>query len=100
LREEKKDLTLPAVAAPKPVSSTSDEPVKKPLLPAERILTLIFVFTTGAAFAWNTYSKRTARRDKEHVMQAVLTMRDRNDRIFSSMREEFEFMVQNLDEKL
>jgi 2-hydroxy-3-keto-5-methylthiopentenyl-1-phosphate phosphatase len=33
------------------------------------------------------------------VLQEVAFVRDKNDKIFSAMREEFEQMVQDLDEK-
>ena len=101
MTEVSKDLTLPAVAKPKPAAAVDDTAVA----PApsgfgvEGYLLVLFALMLGGMVAWNRYSRKTIRRDKEKLLQAVLEVRDKNDRIFSAMREEFEQLVQNFDAK-
>lgn len=99
IRESEKELNLPAVA--KPVKGAKPgEVVEVPgFFTTERILLLIFSFIIGVLTTLHIQRKKTIDRDRLHVLQEVAAVRDKNDKIFSAMREEFEQMVQDLDEK-
>ncbi len=99
--EVTKDLTLPAVLKPKAASVADETPVASTSsgFGIAGYLLVLFALITGGLIAMNMYSKKTAKREKEKLLQAVLEVRDKNDRIFSAMREEFEQLVNNFDEK-
>lgn len=94
------DLNLPFVAAPKPASASTDETAPAPSgFGAGGYLAVLFALITGSLIAWSLYSRKIAQREKERLLQAVLEVRDKNDRIFSAMREEFEQLINDYDEK-
>lgn len=100
-QEASSTLTLPAVAAPKAASDTTDTSTT-PAPSGFGLAGFIAVFLAllaGGVIAWNMYSRKTVAREKEKLLAAVLEVRDKNDRIFSAMREEFEQMINNFDEK-
>jgi hypothetical protein len=99
IRESEKELTLPLVA--KPVKGAKPgEVVQAPgFFTTERILLIIFAFIIGVLATINFYRNKGVQADRLHVLQEVAFVRDKNDKIFSAMREEFEQMVQDLDEK-
>ena len=99
--EVAKDLTLPAVAKPKPAASTDTTAAQTTSsgFGFEEYLLIAFALLLGGLFAWSKYTRKTAGREKEKLLQAVLEVRDKNDRIFSAMREEFEQLVQDFDPK-
>ncbi len=99
IRESEKDLNLPVVA--KPVKGAKPgEVVEAPgFFTTERILLLIFAFVIGVLTTLNIQKRKHVDSDRLHVLQEVAAVRDKNDKIFSAMREEFEQMVQDLDDK-
>lgn len=101
VKEVGADLTLPAIAKPKPPVSAEEAAAQQ--TPSgfgiTGILSVVLALFVGGLFAWNLYTRKLAHREKELLLQAVLEVRDKNDRIFSAMREEFEQMINNFDEK-
>lgn len=96
MREATRHLTIPAVAKPVPVDENAPKQSSNTL---EHILVLVLALTSGAGLAWNMRSRKEAVAIEARVLSRVLAVREKNDRIFSAMREEFEQMVQNMDEK-
>ncbi len=99
--EAKKDLTLPLVAKPKGAAAAEEaapQPTQSGFGYAGYGLVL-FAIIIGALFTSLTVAKKNMRKEKEKLLQAVLEVRDKNDRIFSAMREEFEQLIQNFDIK-
>lgn len=97
VREAVRHLTIPAVA--KPAAQDSATPAPQGSNTIEHIVVVIFAITCGAMFAWNMRSKKEREADRARILSRVLEMREKNDRIFTAMREEFEELVQGLDEK-
>ncbi len=99
--EASADLDLPLVEKPKPASATTDAvPVSNNgfgLLGA--ITAILLALIVGGLVTWNMYIRNTFKSEKAQLLQAVLEVRDKNDRIFSAIREEFEQLIQNLDPK-
>ena len=99
IRISEKDLTLPAVA--KPIPKGSEPPVveKVTIWTIERILLIILALIVGGVLTSNYYARKKTVDDKAKLLQAVLEVREKNDRIFAAMREEFEQMVNDFDER-
>jgi hypothetical protein len=97
-RESERELTLPAVTKSSK-GGKGEEVVVPSFFSTERILLLLFTFIIGILSTINYYSKKNATAQKLHILSEVAQARDKNDKIFSAMREEFEQMVQDLDEK-
>lgn len=93
-----KDITLPEV-----IKSTTkkgeEEEEAPPIFTVERILALIFAFIIGGLVSWNMYYRKQVQRQRMIVLRSVAEIRDKNDKIFSAMREEFEQMVNDFDAK-
>jgi hypothetical protein len=99
VREVQRDLTLPKVEKAK--GKGEEEAVAAPTSPwtAERILVILFAFSLGAVVTWALNVKKTNDKDRILILQEVLAMREKNSRLFQAMREEFEQMVSDFDEK-
>lgn len=98
--EVTKDLTLPVVTKPKPVVKAEEAPVVVSSgFGVEGYLLVLCALIIGALITGKIYTGKGTQREKEKLLQAVLEVRDKNDRIFSAMREEFEQLVNNFDEK-
>lgn len=93
--EASKQLNLPKVA--KPISA--DTPVQPPFWTMERILLILFSMIIGGLIAWIFYVRKNAENQKVMLLRRVHAMGDKNDRVFSAMREEFEAMINDLDPK-
>lgn len=99
VREVQRDLTLPKVEKAK--AKGEEEAVVAPASPwtAERILVILFAFGLGAVVTWALNMKKTNDKERILILQEVLAMREKNSRLFQAMREEFEQMVSDFDEK-
>lgn len=101
MKETAADLTLPFVAKPKPITPASETPAPTSsgfgLMAV--IITVLLAITIGALVMWNIYTRKIMRRQKEELLATVLEVRDKNDRIFSAIREEFEQLINNFDPK-
>lgn len=96
MRAAKAHLKIPAVA--KPTDGTeSAKPATNSIF--EHIALVLLVIAFGVYIAWNMRGKTDAQLDRERIVRHVTEIREKNDRIFSAMREEFEALVQNFDEK-
>jgi hypothetical protein len=96
-RDVAKEFTLPLIV--KPSGKGAEEEEKESPWNSERILTIIFAFVIGALSAIMVYTRNQAAREKERLIDRISAMSDKFDRIFASMREEFEQMVEDFDEK-
>lgn len=97
-RVAQKEITLPVVVKTS-LKKGEEEVEKVPFWTIERILTLFFAFIIGALVSWNMYYRKTVQRQRMLVLREVAVVRDKNDKIFSAMREEFEQMIQDFDER-
>ncbi|MFZ2719761.1 MAG: cohesin domain-containing protein [Minisyncoccia bacterium] len=96
VRETKKELTLPAVVKK---GKVEEEVVKESPWTIELFVMILFALIIGAVASWNVYVRKMAAQEKLRILQQVSVVRDKNDKIFSAMREEFEEMVNDLDEQ-
>jgi hypothetical protein len=63
------------------------------------VLVLILALGAGAGAAWNMRARKESVALEARILSRVLAVREKNDRIFSAMREEFEQLVQDMDER-
>ena len=93
----KRTLTLPAVA--KPVSK--DDAPTAPTNPSiwEHLLVLLLALITGSVLTINNQMRKAAIAERARILAHVLVVREKNDRIFTAMREEFEQMINDFDPK-
>lgn len=98
VREVTKDLELPAVAKPTPKKAGESEE-KESFITVERVLLLLFAFGIGALVMWSMQLRKARDEEKARILREVSQVRDKNDKIFSAMREEFEQMVSDFDER-
>lgn len=99
VRAVTKTLTLPAVV--KASSKAVAEEVPPPVSPwgFQLFFILFLMAAISAMIAWTMYGRKIAQKEKVELLRMVVELRDKNDRIFSAMREEFEQMVNNLNKK-
>jgi hypothetical protein len=98
VREVAKQFTLPKVEKPKPPGEEDAAPVASGSL-WERILLVIFALAIGGIFAQGYYARKGYAAEKAKLLKRVIEASDKNDRVFSAMREEFEQMINDLDDK-
>lgn len=96
VREKKKEVTLPAVVKK---GKVEEEVAKESPWTIELFMMILFAIIIGAVSSWNVYMRKMTAQEKMRVLQQVSVVRDKNDKIFSAMREEFEEMVNDLDEQ-
>lgn len=65
----------------------------------DRILNIIFAFIIGGLVAWMRFTKKNREQIQSRLISRIAEVNDRNDRVFSAMREEFEQMVHDLDKR-
>lgn len=95
VREATRRLTLPLVE--KPLAEGEGQPQGSNML--EHILVVVLALALGGAVAWNMRMRKEHDTGQARLLNRVVEVREKNDRIFSAMREEFEQMVQDFDEK-
>ncbi len=98
VRSVQKDMVLPLVAKPVPKSDVPLAP-PAPLFTIERALLVIFSIIMGAIAMSNYKARKRQVEVKAKILDAVLKVRDKNDKVFSAMRDEFEQMVNDFDER-
>lgn len=96
MREVKKEVTLPAVV--KGGKAAEEVPIQSTFT-WERVLMVLLALVTGIVITLMRNLKKKVQADHSVVLQGVLAVREKNDRTFQAMREEFEEMIQNLDPK-
>jgi len=98
VREVKKEMTLPVVVKAN-AKAAVEEVEKPPVWTSERIVLLLFAFIIGGLTTWIFYTRSLAFTEKDRLLHRVAEIADRNDRVFTAMREEFEQMINDFDEK-
>jgi hypothetical protein len=96
MREASGEFTLPAVVKK---GKGEEEVEKPPFFTIERILLILFAMALGGLLTWNMHLRKGSLRERMRILAEVATLRDKNDKIFSALREEFEQMVHDLDER-
>lgn len=97
-RDIKKELTLPKVNKPTP-KGKEEEKETPPFFTFEKVLAVLAAIGVGAMATIHYNAKKNHEKEKERILHEVTLVRDKNDKIFSALREEFEDLVNNLDEK-
>ncbi len=92
-----KQLTLPKVA--KPSAKGSGEAEAPPTWTWERILLIIFALAIGAMGTMMVQSQKIIQQERATILNAVLALREKNDKVFGAMREEFEQLINDFDER-
>lgn len=101
MREASSTLDLPKVATPVSAADASASGTAAPSSPwtIDRILNILFAFVLGAVYTWMRYSRKTAQQNRLNILKRMAEVGDKNDRVFSAMREEFEQMVNDFDKR-
>lgn len=87
----KRQFELPKVLKPSAKGSEDEGP--PPIFTIERILTILFALAVGALTVMLMQNKKKMQQDKSVVLSAVMELREKNDKVFGAMREEFEQLV-------
>jgi hypothetical protein len=99
MTESSNTLTLPKVAKPKADASGTTPPPASGGSIFERVLLIIFAFVIGGLFAWMRFTRKKDDQYKAMILQRIAEAREKNDRVFSAMREEFEQQINDFDKK-
>ncbi len=97
MTEEKKTLNLPKVDNPNAKDATTAAPASG--WGFDRILSIILAIVVGALIMWIRNSKKTTEQLRLELLKRIAEANDKNDRVFSAMREEFEQMINDFDPK-
>lgn len=92
--EVKKELDLPKVE-----KANKKEEAPPSVWTWERILLILLAVSTAGLGTSLYYTKKNAQEEHSKILRDVIAVRDKNDKVFAAMREEFEQMVQDFDEK-
>lgn len=92
--EVKKELDLPKVE-----KANKKEEAPPSIWTWERILLILLAVSTATLGTSLYYTKKNAQEEHSKILRDVIAVRDKNDKVFAAMREEFEQMVQDFDEK-
>jgi hypothetical protein len=95
--EASKILKLPKVDPPLAAGETA--PAQTGFWTIERILLIILFMLFGGLITWLMRTRNQIATQKALLLHRVAEVGDRNDRVFSAMREQFEQMIKDLDEK-
>lgn len=92
--EAKRDLELPKVE--KANKKGEEAP---PIWTWERILLVLLAISTASLGTSLYYTRKNAQEEHSKVLREVISVREKNDKVFAAMREEFEQMINDFDEK-
>lgn len=95
MREATRTLTLPKVEKPRP----EGEVPPQPFWTWEKFVIILLVFLLGMFIAWNQNLRNAILTERAKLLHRVVETGDKNDRVFSAMREEFEHLVNEFDPK-
>jgi hypothetical protein len=100
LTEASRTLDLPKVES-KTAQADASANVCAPTSPwsFDRILTILFALVIGGLGAWIRFTKKSVSEAQSRLLSRIAEVIDRNDRVFSAMREEFEEMVTTLNNR-
>ena len=99
MTEASKTLDLPKVAKPSKDGTTAAPAAPQSFWSIERILLILFAFAIGGLITWMRMTKKDIEQKRAAILQRVAEAREKNDRVFSAMREEFEALINNFDKK-
>jgi hypothetical protein len=98
VREASATLNLPFVA--KPSAKGAEEQATGSATPLWMILLLVGLgIAVGALGGWNVYTRKNVQKAQALFLLEIAAIREKNDKVFAAMREEFEQMVDALDEQ-
>lgn len=97
VREVTKQMELPVVVKVDP--KAAEEEGQDSGFRYEWIIISLLTFGIGGLVAWHLRSKRAIEEEQMLVLKRVIEIRERNDKIFSAMREEFEQLISDFDER-
>jgi hypothetical protein len=95
VREVEKQLELPFVDVPKPKGA--EEETKESGFRIEWIVIALFAFIIGGLAAWQMQMRKTIQKEQTRILERVIQARERNDKVFAAMREEFEQLIHDFD---
>jgi hypothetical protein len=98
MQEATTQLTLPKVDKPVAVATDAAAPAAGGIN-FGLIFSIVFAFIIGILATWNSYLRKGVVAERAKILKRVAEVGDKNDRVFSAMREEFEQMVSDFDEK-
>ncbi|HUO50726.1 MAG TPA: cohesin domain-containing protein [Candidatus Paceibacterota bacterium] len=100
VRVESAMLNLPKIDKPKSTDAgTTPAPASSSWFSFDRILVVLFAFVIGALVTWIRSTKKLMEQKRQEILDRIAAMGDKNDRVFSAMREEFEQMINDFDKK-
>lgn len=88
-------MTLPKVEKPR----AEGEAPPQPFWTWEKFIIILLVFLLGMFIAWNQNLRNKILTERARLLHRAVEAGDKNDRVFSAMREEFEALVNNFDPK-
>ncbi len=98
LREVSKEIELPLVEKIDPKAAaeatTTDTGFR-----FEWVVIALFAAAIGGLVAWQMQMKKAVQAEQSQILQRVIEIRERNDKVFAAMREEFEQLINDFDEK-
>lgn len=95
--EATKSLKLPKVD--KPLAAGESAPAQTGFWTIERILLIFLFMLLGGLITWMMRTRNQTSTERMKLLHRVSEIGDKNDRVFSAMREQFEQMIKDLDEK-
>lgn len=99
VRSVTQELTLPKVNPPASADAGTTPVAGSPWSIESVIVIAILMLIVGVQYSWNRYTRKGIAAERSKLLKRVAEVRDTNDRVFSAMREEFEQMVNDFDEK-
>jgi hypothetical protein len=98
LREISKQMELPLVEKVDPKAAAESTSTDSGFR-FEWIVIALFAAAIGGLVAWQMQMKKAAQAEQAQILQRVIEIRERNDKVFAAMREEFEQLINDFDEK-
>lgn len=95
VREVEKQIELPFVDVPKPKGA--EEETKESGFRIEWIVIALFAFIIGGLAAWQVQMRKNIQKEQSLILERVIQARERNDKVFAAMREEFEQLIHDFD---
>jgi hypothetical protein len=101
MTESSRTLDLPKVESKTAQTADASANTCAPASPwsFDRILTILFALVIGGLVAWIRFTKKAVTGAQSNLLTRIAEINDRNDRVFTAMREEFEEMVTTLNNR-
>lgn len=98
VREVSKQIDLPLVKKVDPKAAAEAVPVDGGFR-YEWVVIAVFAAAIGGLVAWQVQMKKASQSEQSQILQRVIEIREKNDRVFAAMREEFEQLINDFDER-